>query len=114
MDDIIESAHSVVLAKNTRSYSDQSEPNVQCYTCGFEAKRSLMKEHMTVNHKGNLNPCFCIHNVKIIYKSLCPSKSSSKKQNVIATIFMVEITDRYCLTHIYIFFVKDLIWLYCY
>ena len=60
MDNIIESEHSVVLAKNTRSDSDQSEPNVQCYTCGFEAKRSLMKEHMTVNHKGNLNPCFCI------------------------------------------------------
>ena len=50
----IESEHSVVLAKKTRSDSDQSEPNVQCYTCGFEAKPSLMKEHMTMNHKGEL------------------------------------------------------------
>ena len=80
MDDIIESEHSVVLAKNTRSDSDQSEPNVQCYTCGFEAKRSLMKEHMTVNHKGNLNPCFCISNVKIIYKSVCDSTAKLVKK----------------------------------
>ena len=58
MDDIIEprieSEYSVVLTKKTRSDSDQSEPNVQCYTCGFEAKPSLMKEHMTMNHKGEL------------------------------------------------------------
>ena len=64
MDDIIESRieseHSLALAKKTRSDSDQSEPNIQCYTCGFEEKPSLMKEHMTMNHKGNLNPCFCI------------------------------------------------------
>ena len=58
MDDIIESRieseHSVVLAKKTRSDSDRSEPNVQCYICGFEAKPSLMKEHMTMNHKGEI------------------------------------------------------------